>query len=178
MVWRALTRKLWEKAGSNSRRLDTVDGLKGRHLRTPFCFGAPGRAHLLGGGSPLLARQGEALAEWQGCRGRLRIFRSPKAKRWSDEQEADTRRRSGVRRPMWWNSGASHMNQAFPTTRCWPERPNPPDASLRRAGTRPGSGCVINSPGSVGAHASSVILQSNSLFIWRNGILRPRSQSA
>ena len=58
---------------------------------------APGRAHSLGGASPLLARQGEELAERQGCRGRLRIWRKPKAKRWPDEQEADTRRRSGVR---------------------------------------------------------------------------------
>ena len=33
-----------------------------------FFYGAPGRAHLLGGGSPLLARQGEELAERQGCR--------------------------------------------------------------------------------------------------------------
>jgi CHAD domain-containing protein len=30
---------------------------------------APGRAHLLGGESPLLARQGEELAERQGCCG-------------------------------------------------------------------------------------------------------------
>lgn len=36
-------------------------------------YGAPGRAHILGGASPLLARQGEELAERQGCRGRLRI---------------------------------------------------------------------------------------------------------
>ncbi len=34
-----------------------------------FLLGAPGRAHLLGGESPLLARQGEELAERQGCRG-------------------------------------------------------------------------------------------------------------
>ncbi|MCK6405904.1 MAG: hypothetical protein L6Q60_07790, partial [Rhodocyclaceae bacterium] len=47
-----------------------------------FVFGAPGRAHLLGGGSPLLARQGEELAERQGCSGRLEIWRKPKAKRW------------------------------------------------------------------------------------------------
>ena len=31
--------------------------------------GVPGRAHLLGGESSLLARQGEELAERQGCRG-------------------------------------------------------------------------------------------------------------
>ena len=59
-----------------------------------------GRAHLLGGESPLLARQGEELAERQGCSGRLEIWRKPKAKRWPDEQEADTRRRCGVRRPI------------------------------------------------------------------------------
>jgi hypothetical protein len=63
-------------------------------------FGAPGRAHLLGGESPLLARQGEALAERQGCSGRLEICRKPKAKRWPDEQEADTRRHGGVSRPI------------------------------------------------------------------------------
>lgn len=61
---------------------------------------APGRAHLLGGESPLLARQGEELAERQGCRGRLRIWRKPKAKRWPDEQEADKRRHGGVRRQL------------------------------------------------------------------------------
>src|SRR3989338_4825782 len=61
---------------------------------------APGRAHLLGGESPLLALQGEELAERQGCRGRLRIWRKPKAKRWPDEQEADTRRHGGVRWPI------------------------------------------------------------------------------
>ena len=66
----------------------------------PFFIGAPGRAHSLGGESPLLARQGEELAERQGCRGRLRIWRKPKAKRWPDEQEADKRRHGGVRRPI------------------------------------------------------------------------------
>jgi len=65
-----------------------------------FLHCAPGRAHPFGGVSPLLARQGEELAERQGCRGRLRIWRKPKAKRWPDEQEADTRRYSGVRRPL------------------------------------------------------------------------------
>ena len=72
---------------------------KGRFQR-PFLFGAPGRAHLLGGESPLLTRQGEELAERQGCRGRLRIWRKPKAKRWPDEQEADMRRRCGVSSPI------------------------------------------------------------------------------
>ena len=59
----------------------------GRYAAYFFC--AAGRAHLLGGESPLLTRQGEELAERQGCRGRLRIWRKPKAKRWPDEQEAD-----------------------------------------------------------------------------------------
>ena len=59
-------------------------------------YSAPGRA----GESPLHARQGEVLAERQGCRGRLRIWRKPKAKRWPDEQEADRRRRAWVRRPL------------------------------------------------------------------------------
>jgi hypothetical protein len=64
------------------------------------CFGAPGRAHSLGGGSPLLARQGEELAERQGCSGRLELWRKLKAKRWPDEQETDTRRHGGVSRPI------------------------------------------------------------------------------
>jgi hypothetical protein len=63
-------------------------------------FGAPGRARSLGDGSSLLARQGEELAERQGCSGRLEIWRKPKAKRWSDEQEADRRRHGGVSRPI------------------------------------------------------------------------------
>jgi hypothetical protein len=66
----------------------------------PLFYCAPGRAHSLGGESPLLTRQGEELAERQGCRGRLRIWRKPKAKRWPDEQEADRRRHGGVRRRL------------------------------------------------------------------------------
>ena len=65
-----------------------------------FLFGAPGRAHSLGGGSPLLTRQGEELAEQQGCSGCLEIWRKLKAKRWPDEQEVDTRRRVGVSRQI------------------------------------------------------------------------------
>src|SRR3990172_10748701 len=65
-----------------------------------FLHCAPGRAHSFGGVSPLLARQGEELAERQGCRGRLRIWRKLKAKRWPDEQEADMRRYGGARRPI------------------------------------------------------------------------------
>src|ERR1019366_1505729 len=50
---------------------------------------APGRAHSLGGESPLHTRQGEVLAEQQGCPSRGGIWRKLKAKRWPDEQEAD-----------------------------------------------------------------------------------------
>src|SRR5208337_3654537 len=50
-------------------------------------IGAPSRAHPLGGESPLLARQGEQLAERQGCPSRGGIRRKPQAKRWPDEQE-------------------------------------------------------------------------------------------
>jgi len=53
-------------------------------------MGAPGRAHLLGGGSPLLARQGEQLAEGKGFAGDCEPEGSWMAKRWPDEQEADT----------------------------------------------------------------------------------------
>jgi len=56
---------------------EIVDGKKGKQAAGPpladLFYGAPGRAHILGGGSPLHARQGEVLAERQGCRGRLRI---------------------------------------------------------------------------------------------------------
>lgn len=62
-------------------------------------FGAPGRAHLLGGESPLLARQGEELANGKGYAGDCESEGSRMAKRWPDEQEADTRRRIGVRWP-------------------------------------------------------------------------------
>jgi hypothetical protein len=62
-----------------------------------FFFGAPGRAHLLGGESPLLARQGEELARGKGFAGDCESEGSPMAKRWPDEQEADTRRRARVR---------------------------------------------------------------------------------
>ena len=46
---------------------------------------------------PARGRVGQT-ARVQGCRGRLRIWRKPKAKRWPDEQEADRRRHGGVRR--------------------------------------------------------------------------------
>ena len=64
-----------------------------------FYLGAPGRAHLLGGESPLLARQGEELARGKGFAGDCESEGSPMAKRWPDEQEADMRRRIGVRWP-------------------------------------------------------------------------------
>src|SRR5579864_2427214 len=53
----------------------------------PIC--APGRAHSLGGESPLHTRQGEVLAERQRCPSRDGIGRKLQAKRWPDEQEAD-----------------------------------------------------------------------------------------
>ena len=84
-----------------SRCLFGTESIRGRLLREAFFLGgAPGRAHSLGRGSPLLARQGEGLAERQGCSGRLEIWRKPKAKRWPDEQGADMRRHGGVRRPI------------------------------------------------------------------------------
>lgn len=64
-----------------------------------FFHGAPGRAHLLGGESPLLARQGEELAEGKGFAGDCESEGSWMAKRWPDEQEADMRRCIGVRWP-------------------------------------------------------------------------------
>ena len=59
---------------------------------------APGRAHSLGGERPLHTRQGEVLAQRQGCPSRGGIRRKPQAKRCSDEQPADRRRRSWVSR--------------------------------------------------------------------------------
>jgi hypothetical protein len=56
-------------------------------------------AHSLGGESPLLALQGEELAKGKGFAGDCESEGSRQAKRWSDEQEADMRRRSGVRSP-------------------------------------------------------------------------------
>lgn len=56
-------------------------------------------AYLLGGESPLLALQGEELAEGRGFVGDCESEGSRMAKRWSDEQEADMRRRNGVRSP-------------------------------------------------------------------------------
>ena len=50
----------------------TSGGVGGRRgLLAPASYPiAPGRAHLLGGESPLHARQGEVLAARQGCFGR------------------------------------------------------------------------------------------------------------
>jgi len=47
-----------------------------------FFVCAPGRAHPLGGESPLRTRQGEALAERQGCPSWGGIWRKPQAKPW------------------------------------------------------------------------------------------------
>ncbi len=57
--------------------------------RAGYFSGAPGRAHLLGGESPLLARQGEQLANGKGFAGDCESEGSRMAKRWPDEQEAD-----------------------------------------------------------------------------------------
>jgi hypothetical protein len=62
-----------------------------------FFYGAPGRVHLLGGESPLLAWQGEELAQGKGFAGDCESEGSLVAKRWPDEQEADMRHRIGVR---------------------------------------------------------------------------------
>src|SRR5208337_3120989 len=78
--------------GSCGARSCSKACLKQRQLKkapaplAPF-FGAPGRAHPLGGESPLLARQGEQLAERQGCPSRGGIRRKPQAKRRPDEQK-------------------------------------------------------------------------------------------
>ena len=55
-----------------------------------FFVDAPGRAHLRGGESPLLARQREELADGKGFAGDCESEGSPKAKRWPDVQEVDT----------------------------------------------------------------------------------------
>lgn len=60
-----------------------------RARNAPVFVGAPGRAHPLGGVSPLLARQGEELAEGKGYLGDRGSEGSWMAKRWPDEQEAD-----------------------------------------------------------------------------------------
>ena len=48
---------------------------KTRAMMPAFCICAPGRAHSLGGESPLHTRQGEVLAERQGCPSRGGIWR-------------------------------------------------------------------------------------------------------
>jgi len=58
-------------------------------MNGPVFYGAPGRAHSLGGVSPLHTRQGEVLAERQRRPLRGGVGRKLWAKRWPDEQEAD-----------------------------------------------------------------------------------------
>jgi hypothetical protein len=71
---------------------------KGRSNSVALFVCAPGRAHSLGGESPLRTRQGESLAERQGCPSRGGIRRKPQAKRWPDEQKPHKRRQSWMRR--------------------------------------------------------------------------------
>lgn len=64
-------------------------------MNHPLFFGAPGMAHSLGSESPLLALQGEELANGKGFAGDCESEGSRMAKRWFDEQEADMRRHRG-----------------------------------------------------------------------------------
>ena len=64
-----------------------------------FFFGASGRTRSLGGERPLLALQGEELADGKGIACDCESEGSRMAKRWFDEQEADMRRHRGVRSP-------------------------------------------------------------------------------
>ena len=63
-----------ERIGRNDQEdgINTITGID-----IPVFFGAPGRAHLLGGETPILALQGAELAEWQGCRGMLHLISEP-----------------------------------------------------------------------------------------------------
>jgi len=70
----------------------TAIRLSGPGFCRGFFLGAPGRAHPPGGESPLPARQGEWLANGKGSTGDCGSEGSRMAKRWPDEQEADTRR--------------------------------------------------------------------------------------
>ena len=54
----------------------------------------------LGGESPLSTRQGERLAERQGCSSWDGIWRKPKAKHWPDVQKSHSRRSQWVRRQI------------------------------------------------------------------------------
>src|SRR5580704_9478258 len=71
------------------RSEDRLGKRKGPFGEGSLDVGAPGRAHSLGGVSPLHTRQGEVLAEQQGCPSRGGIRRKLEAKRCSDEQPAD-----------------------------------------------------------------------------------------
>ena len=84
--------------------------------RSAFCFGAPGRAHLLGGGSPLRSRQGEPLAERQGCLAG--DCESEESRRQSAglTNRKRMRRRCGVRRPISSKPGTgTERNDVDPT---------------------------------------------------------------
>src|SRR5665647_1193439 len=100
-AWHCLTAPSRRPASAGSNQVKTVFpySLFWAGPVPAFFFGAPGRAHLLGGKSPLLARQGEELAQDKGFAGDRESEGSLVAKRWPDEQEADMRRRIGVRWP-------------------------------------------------------------------------------
>jgi hypothetical protein len=70
----------------------------GNTIRCSRFLCAPGRAHSFEGESPLRTRQGESLAERQGCPSRGGIRRKPQAKRWPDEQKPHKRRQGWMRR--------------------------------------------------------------------------------
>jgi len=76
---------------------------KSTHPRSSLMPGvfnsASGRAYSLGGESPLLALQGEELANGKGFAGDCESKGSRMAKRWFDEQEVDMRRYGRVRSP-------------------------------------------------------------------------------
>ncbi|ARV17913.1 hypothetical protein AEP_00960 [Curvibacter sp. AEP1-3] len=73
--------------------------MPGKPAWAGFFFGASGRTLSLGGERPLLALQGEGLANGKGFAGDCESEGSRMAKRWFDEQEADMRRHRGVRSP-------------------------------------------------------------------------------
>jgi hypothetical protein len=133
-----------------------------RPARVPaFRVCAPGRAHPLGGESPLHGRQGEVLAERQRCPSRDGIGRKLKAKRWPDEQEGD-RGPTAVAR---WRRAEPETRGQDSRPRCEPikqkrtrVRPTPAKAGGtcwdRAWVPRPLGGCWANETGSVTADGS------------------------